>query len=130
MSCIDWGLVEPGDGHPCQPKLVAVFLCETNKLCIDKGRGPLGIPKCRWEDNIKVDLREVGLGVMDWIDLAQDRDRWQALVNVVMNHQVPSNAGNYLCSLGPVRLSGRPLLHGVSQSVILDVVHCCWVSVC
>jgi hypothetical protein len=39
----------------------------------------------RWEDNIKMDLQEVGCGGMDWIELAQDRDRWQALVNVVMN---------------------------------------------
>jgi len=38
-------------------------------------------PECRWEDNIKIDLQEVGCGVMDWIELAQDRDRWRALVN-------------------------------------------------
>jgi len=43
----------------------------------------------RWEDSIKMDLQEVGLRGMDWIDLAQNRDRWQALVNVVMNFQVP-----------------------------------------
>jgi len=50
---------------------------------------PLGRPRRRWEDNIKVDLQEVGYGGMDWIDLAQDRDRWWALVNVVMNLRVP-----------------------------------------
>jgi hypothetical protein len=50
---------------------------------------PLGRPRCRWEDNIKVDLQEVRCGSMDWIELAQDRDRWRALVNAVMNLRVP-----------------------------------------
>jgi hypothetical protein len=50
---------------------------------------PLGIPRRRWEDNIKTDLQEVGWRCMDWIELAQDRDRWRALVNVVMNLRVP-----------------------------------------
>jgi hypothetical protein len=54
-----------------------------------EGRRPLGRPRCRWEDNIKVDLREIGFGGVDWIHLAQDRDRWWALVNMVMNLQVP-----------------------------------------
>jgi hypothetical protein len=49
---------------------------------------PLGRPRCRWGDNIKMDLREVGWGVMDWMDLAQDRDHWRALVNTVMNLRV------------------------------------------
>jgi len=52
------------------------------------GKPPLARPRCRWEDNIKIDLQEVGCGVMDWIELAQDRDRLQAFVNVVMNLQV------------------------------------------
>ena len=46
---------------------------------------PLGRPRRRWEDNIKMDLQEVGCGCMDWIELAQYRDSWRALVNVVMN---------------------------------------------
>jgi len=46
---------------------------------------PLGKPRCRWEDNIKMDLQEVGCGGMDWIKLAQQRDRWRTLVNAVMN---------------------------------------------
>jgi len=50
---------------------------------------PLGRPRHRWEDNIKMDLQEVGCGGMDWIELAQDKDRWLVLVAVVMNLQVP-----------------------------------------
>jgi hypothetical protein len=54
-----------------------------------EGKRPLGRPRCRWEDSIKMDLQEVGCGGMDWIELAQDRDSWRALVNVVMKFQVP-----------------------------------------
>ena len=53
------------------------------------GKRPLGRPKRRWEDNIKMDLQEVGCGGMDWIGLAQDRDRLWALVNAAMNLRVP-----------------------------------------
>ena len=53
-----------------------------------KGKRPLGRPRCRWVDNIKMDLQEVG-GGGDWMELAQDRDRWRALVNTVMNLRVP-----------------------------------------
>jgi len=52
-----------------------------------EGKRPLGRPRGRWEDNIKMDFREVGRGG-DWIELAQDRDRWRALVNTVMNFRV------------------------------------------
>jgi hypothetical protein len=54
-----------------------------------EGKRPLGRPRFRWEDYIKIYLQEVGCGGMDWIDLAQDRDRWRALVNAVMNFGVP-----------------------------------------
>ena len=54
-----------------------------------EGKRPLGRPRHRWEDNIKMDLQEVGSGVIDWIGLAQGEDRWQALVNAVMNFGVP-----------------------------------------
>ena len=53
------------------------------------GKRPLGRPRCRWEDYIKMGLQEVGCGGMDWIELAQDRDRRQALVNAVVNLRVP-----------------------------------------
>jgi hypothetical protein len=53
------------------------------------GERPLGRPRCKWEDNIKMDLQDVGWGGMDWIDLAQDRGRWWVLVNPVMNLRVP-----------------------------------------
>jgi hypothetical protein len=54
-----------------------------------EGRRPLGRPRRRWEDNIKMDLQEVGSRYMDWIELAQDRDRWRGLVNAAMNLRVP-----------------------------------------
>jgi hypothetical protein len=54
-----------------------------------EGETPVGRPRRRWEDNIKMDLQEVGCGGMDWIDLAQDRDRWRAIANAVMNFRVP-----------------------------------------
>jgi hypothetical protein len=54
-----------------------------------EGRRPLGRTRRRWEDNIKMGLREIGFGNKDWIHLAQDRDRWRALVNTVMNLPVP-----------------------------------------
>ena len=54
-----------------------------------EGKRPLGRPKRRWEDNIKIYLQEVGCESIDWIDVAQDRERWRALVNAVMNFRVP-----------------------------------------
>jgi len=54
-----------------------------------EGKRPLGRPRRRWEDNIKMDLQEVGCGGMDWFEVVQDRDRWRALVNAVMQLRVP-----------------------------------------
>jgi hypothetical protein len=54
-----------------------------------EGKRPLGRPRYRWVDNIKMDLREVAWDCMDWIDLTQDRDQWKALVNTAMNHRIP-----------------------------------------
>ena len=63
-----------------------------------EGKRPLGRLRRRWEDNIKMDLQEVGEGCEDWMELAQDRDRWRALVSTVMNLRVSKNAGNFLTS--------------------------------
>jgi hypothetical protein len=62
-----------------------------NRVLVGKpeGKRPLGRPRRRWEDNIKMDLEEVGGGFRDWMERAQDRDRWRALVNTVMNFRVP-----------------------------------------
>ena len=54
-----------------------------------EGKRPLGRPRRRWVDNIRMDLQEVGCGYVDWIGLAQDRDRWRTLVSAVMNLRVP-----------------------------------------
>ena len=58
-----------------------------------EGKRPLRRPRRRWEDNIKMDLLEVGWGCEDWMELAQDRDRWRALVSMVMNLRVPKMRG-------------------------------------
>jgi hypothetical protein len=54
-----------------------------------EGKRPLGRPRCRWVDNIRMDLEEVGCGYMDWVGLAQDRDSWRTLVSAVMNLRIP-----------------------------------------
>jgi hypothetical protein len=74
---------------------------------------PLGRPRRRWENSIKLDHQEVGCGSMDWIELAQDRDRWRALANAITNLRIPQNAGNFLTNYKPVSFSRRPLLYGV-----------------
>jgi hypothetical protein len=74
--------------------------CGGQKRCI-QGYGP----RCAWENNIRMDLQEVKLGGMDWIDLAQDRDRGWVLVNAVINVWVPRNVKNLLISLGSVNFS-------------------------
>ena len=64
---------------------------EAYRILVGKpeGKRPLGRPRYRWVDNIKMDLKEVGCGYLDWIGLAQDRDRWRTLVSAVMNLRVP-----------------------------------------
>jgi hypothetical protein len=58
---------------------------------------PLGRPRRMWVNNIKMDLREMGWDGIDWIDVANDRDQWRALVNTVMNHRVPSVMSELIC---------------------------------
>jgi hypothetical protein len=62
-----------------------------HKVLVGKpeGKRPLGRPRRRWEDNINIDFQEVGVGGRDWMELAQDRDRWRALVGTVRNFRVP-----------------------------------------
>jgi hypothetical protein len=78
------------------------------------GKRPLGRPRHRWIDNIKMDLLEIGLGVVDWISLAQDRYRWRALVNSVMNLRVPLNAGKLSSGCTTCGLLSGTQLHRVS----------------
>jgi hypothetical protein len=79
-----------------------------------EGKIPLGRPRRRWIDNIKMDLLEIGLNVVDWNGLAQDRYRWRALVNSVMNLRVPYNAGKLPSGCTTCGLSSGTQLHRVS----------------
>jgi hypothetical protein len=79
-----------------------------------EGRRPLGRPTRRWVNNIKMVLREVGWDDMDWIDLAQDRDKWKALVNAVMNFRDSQNAGKFLSSCTTDGFYRRAELHAFS----------------
>jgi hypothetical protein len=76
-----------------------------------EGKRPLGRPRRRWVDNIKMDLSDVGWDSMDWIDMAQDRDHWRAIVNTVMNLRVLLNAGKFLSGCTNGSFSRRAQLH-------------------
>ena len=83
-----------------------------------EGKRPRGRPSRRWEDNIQMDLQEVGCGDMERVDLSYDGDRcWAVIVNAVMNLRVPQNAGNFLTSCKPVSFSRRTPHHAVSKYV-------------
>ena len=80
-----------------------------------EGKRPLGRPRRRWEDNIKMGLQEVGWSCGVWMELAQDRDRWRALLGTVRNLRVPKMRGISCLAAEPVSFSRRTLLHGVSK---------------
>jgi hypothetical protein len=79
-----------------------------------EGKRPLRRPRCRWVGNIRMDLGEVGWSDVDWIGLAQDRNRWRALVNSVLNLRVPWNAWKLSSGLTSSGLSSSAQLHRVS----------------
>jgi hypothetical protein len=79
-----------------------------------EGKRPLGRPRSRRVDNIKMNLREIGWGGIDWIGLAQNRDQWRALVNTVINLWVPLNVGKFLSSCTTGGFSRKAQLHGVT----------------
>ena len=87
-----------------------------------EGKRPLGRLRRRWEDNIKMDLQEVGGGCGNWMELAQDRDRWRALVSTVINFRIPKMWGISWLAAEPVSFSRRTLLHGVSKCVFNNFV--------
>jgi hypothetical protein len=78
-----------------------------------EGKRPLGRLRRRWDDNIRIGHRKVGLGVVAWKHVAQDRDQWRVIVNTIMNLRVPYKVGNLLNSWATISFS-RILLHGVS----------------
>jgi hypothetical protein len=86
-----------------------------------EGKRPLGSPRRRWEDDIKIDLQVMGCECMDLVDVAQDRNRWRALVNALMNLRVPQNLGNFLTSCKLTSFSRTTLLHGVFMLVIYGI---------
>jgi hypothetical protein len=98
------------------PKVLYIFAfnyyenVNVYRLLVGKpeGKRPLGRPRRKWIDNIKMDLLEIRLNVVDWIGLSQDRYSWRALVNSVMNLRVPSNAGN--CRVAAQLVASRAVL--------------------
>jgi hypothetical protein len=76
-----------------------------------EGKRPLGRPRHRWLDSIKMDLREIGWGSMDWVDMAQNRDQWRALLNTVMILRVLLNIGTFFSSCATGGFSRRQQLH-------------------
>jgi hypothetical protein len=79
-----------------------------------EGKRQLGEPRHRWENNIKVDLREIGWGGMDWSDLAQNNGPWRVLVSIEMNLRISYNIGKFLSSCTTGGFSRRAELHEVS----------------
>jgi len=94
---------------------------ERRGVCMILVGKPEGKTRCRWKDNIKVGYQLVGCRGIDWMELAQDRDSWRAVVNAVVNLRVPKIVRNFLTSWKPVSFSRRTLLHGVGELVTADV---------
>jgi hypothetical protein len=88
-----------------------------------KEKKPLGKPRRRWVDDIKMDIRERGWGGMDWIHLAQDRDQWRVLVNTVMNLRFPKKFDKFLSSCTTDGFSRRAHLHEVSFYYVTSSGH-------
>jgi len=88
----------------------------TNRILVGKpeGKRPRGRPMCGWKDNIRMCIREVGWKGVDWIQLAEDWDRWRNLVNTVENLWVPLKTENFLTIRVTATFSRRCLLHEVS----------------
>jgi hypothetical protein len=88
------------------------------QLLVEKSEGkiPLGRARSRWEDIIRISSREIGLKGADWIHLAQDRDQWRILVNMVLNLRVLQKAGSFLTRLVTISFSRRTLLHEMWKS--------------
>ena len=93
-----------------------------------EGKRPMGRPRHRWEDNIKMDFEEVGGSCGDWMELAQDRDRWWVLVSTVRNLRVPKMWGISWLAAEPVSFSRRTLLHGVSKYTSINLCNFLHVS--
>jgi hypothetical protein len=86
-----------------------------------RGKEPLGRPRRRWVNNIRMELGEVGRGDMDWIGLAKDRNRWRALVNSVLNLRFPLNAGKLSSGLTSSGLSISVQLHIVTRIYVIHL---------
>ena len=76
--------------HVCGRDAYRILMGKSEKM------RPLGRPKCRWEDNIKINLQETKWELVDWIDLAEDTETWRSFVNIVMNIQVPYSVNSVL----------------------------------
>jgi hypothetical protein len=87
------------------------------KISVGKRKRPLGRHTSRWEDNIRMDLREIGWEDVDWMHLDEDRDQWQAVANRAMNLRFPQQAGNFLIRKVIISFSRRTLLRGVNVCV-------------
>jgi len=100
LNCINLRTLGPTTLLSSRQRQVILFSKESSprgvhRVLVGKpeGKRPVGRPRRRWVDNIKMDLQEVGVGCEDWMELAQDRDSWRALVSTVMNLRVPKMRG-------------------------------------